>query len=116
MLWIVAVMIREPPAAPTEIYREPSGYSMTTGVIEERGRLPGRMKFEGEGTKPNAFVTLGMEKSFISLLRMIPGSWSVIESTSGRMQTNRFQAQAPGIQKAGLSSMLKLWTSQKHLP
>ena len=69
---MVAVMIREPPAAPVEMYRDPSGYSAMTGVIDERGRLPGRMKFMGEGTKPKALVTLGMEKSFISLFIIIP--------------------------------------------
>lgn len=37
--------------------------SIRTGEIEERGRLPGRMKFAGEGMYPNALVVLGMEKS-----------------------------------------------------
>lgn len=77
---MVAVMIREPPAAPVEIYRDPSGYSAMTGVIDERGRLPGRMKFMGEGTKPKAFVTLGIEKSFISLFKMIPASFLVTKT------------------------------------
>jgi hypothetical protein len=44
-----------------------------TGVIEERGRLPGRIKLPENGTKPNALVTFGIEKSFISSFKMIPG-------------------------------------------
>jgi hypothetical protein len=43
-----------------------------TGVMDDRGRLPGRIKFMGEGTNPKALLTFGMEKSFISLFRMIP--------------------------------------------
>ena len=42
--------------------------------MDERGRLPGRMKLAGEGTKPKALVEFGMEKSFISLFMMMPVS------------------------------------------
>lgn len=44
------------------------------GVMEERGRLKGRMKLFGEGGNPNALWVFGREKSFISLLRIIPDS------------------------------------------
>lgn len=47
------------------------------GEIEERGRLPGRMKFEGEGTYPKALEELGIEKSFISLFMITPVSGTI---------------------------------------
>lgn len=46
--------------------------STMVGEMLLRGLLPGRMKFEGEGMKPKALDWLGMLKSFISLLRMMP--------------------------------------------
>lgn len=74
-----------------------------TGVIDERGRLPGRMKFMGEGTYPNAFVTFGMEKSFISLFKMMPIGWlATIQMFKG--ETNLFQVQVLEIQIGGLLS------------
>lgn len=43
MFWIVAVMMREPPAAPMARRSEPSGFSTMVGDMELSGRLPGRM-------------------------------------------------------------------------
>lgn len=40
---VVAEMMREPPAAPTAAKREPSALAAMTGVIDDSGRLPGRM-------------------------------------------------------------------------
>lgn len=42
------------------------------GVMDERGRLLGRMKLMGLGTKPNSLEVPGIEKSFISLFIMTP--------------------------------------------
>jgi len=56
-----------------------------TGVIDERGRLPGRMKFMGEGTNPKTLVTLGIEKSFISLFRMIPATLLIKHQNLGEI-------------------------------
>lgn len=50
MFWMVAVMMREPPAAPMARWRVWSGYSMMVGDMDESGRLPGRMKFAFDGT------------------------------------------------------------------
>lgn len=41
------------------------------GDIDESGLLPGLMKFPGAGSNPSENAA-GMEKSFISLLKMIP--------------------------------------------
>lgn len=43
MFWIVAVMMRDPPAAPIASWSVPSGFSTIVGDMELRGRLPGRM-------------------------------------------------------------------------
>jgi hypothetical protein len=70
---MVDVIICEPPAAPIAKYRVLfSVKSMIIGVIEDNGRFPGTMKFAGEGRYPNALVSPGVEKSFISLFRMRP--------------------------------------------
>lgn len=87
------MMIREPPAAPTEIYNDPSGYSAMMGVIEERGLLPGRIKLIGDGTKPKALVTLGIEKSFISLFMMIPTILLTLRLICRKRDTSLFQGQ-----------------------
>jgi hypothetical protein len=60
-----AVGIRLPPAAPTTKYRLPLEDSTMIGVMEDNGRLNGRMKFEGEGMKPKTLEELGTEKSFL---------------------------------------------------
>lgn len=44
------------------------------GEMEDRGRFPGLMKLEADGTYPKALTVLGIEKSFISLFMMIPVS------------------------------------------
>ena len=68
-------MIRLPPADPVAKYSEPLERNSTmVGEMEERGLLPGRMKFAGEGMKPNALEEFGMEKSFISLFIITPVS------------------------------------------
>lgn len=52
---------------------------MIMGQVEERGRLPGWMKFASEGFTPKKLVMLGEEKSSISLLRTMPVSVSNLE-------------------------------------
>jgi hypothetical protein len=47
---MVPVGILEPPAAPTTKYGWPSGLSTMTGVMDESGRLPARMKLDGLAT------------------------------------------------------------------
>lgn len=42
------------------------------GHIELNGRLPGRMKFGGDGGRPKPLVILGELKSSISSLKIIP--------------------------------------------
>lgn len=42
------------------------------GVIDDNGLFPGRMKLAGEGGGASPVVLPGMEKSSISLLRMMP--------------------------------------------
>jgi hypothetical protein len=48
-LWIVAVIIREPPAAPVTKYSVPLANSTIVGDIDERGLFPGLTKLEGLG-------------------------------------------------------------------
>jgi hypothetical protein len=69
------VIILDPPAAPT-VKNSVSLLvcSTITGLIDEKGRFPGAIKFAGEGMKPNALVVFGIEKSFISLFIMSPSS------------------------------------------
>lgn len=67
-------MIREPPAAPITSLASPVGITMTAGHIEDSGRLPGTIKFAGDGGMPKMLVIFGEEKSSISSLKMIPVS------------------------------------------
>ena len=68
-------MILDPPAPPITAYNDPlSLNSRMTGLMDESGRLPGRMKLAGEGTKPKELFALGVEKSSISLFMMMPVS------------------------------------------
>ena len=61
---IVGVMIREPPAAPVTKYKLCfDACSAMAGDIEDRGRLPGRMKLFGVGMYPNTLELPGIEKS-----------------------------------------------------
>jgi hypothetical protein len=48
--------------------------STIIGVMDERGRFPGAIKFEGEAMYPKALVVFGTEKSFISLFIIKPVS------------------------------------------
>ena len=45
---------------------------MRVGLMEEVGRLPGSMKFASDGGSPHSSVSSGVEKSDISLLKMMP--------------------------------------------
>lgn len=45
---------------------------MISGVMEERGLLFGLMKFEGAGGSLSGDISVGVEKSSISLLSRIP--------------------------------------------
>lgn len=45
---------------------------MTSGVIEDKGRLCGLIKLLGAGGSLSGVISVGIEKSSISLLRMIP--------------------------------------------
>ena len=45
---------------------------MRVGLMEEVGRLPGSMKLASDGGSPHSSVSSGVEKSDISLLKMIP--------------------------------------------
>ena len=61
-----------PPAAPITERTVPSVLTTMVGVMEDKGRLPGLIKFAGLGGTPKAFVTLGEEKSSISSFKMMP--------------------------------------------
>jgi hypothetical protein len=93
-------MILEPPAAPVLRNRSPEGYSTMTGVMEESGRLPGRMKLLGQGTKPNALETPGMEKSFISLFMIMPVEMSIFLAREFK-GTNQSQSPLLGFRTEG---------------
>ena len=67
------MMICVPPEAPITRRRLPLWASVIiTGAMEEKGRAPGWMCWLGEGGKPNEFTAPAMEKSSISLLKMMP--------------------------------------------
>ena len=107
--------MREPPAAPTAMYKASAarvalGCSTMTGEMEDSGRLPGRMKFAGDGMKPNALLVLGMLKSFISLLRIRPVSgtttcepkrrFTVVVSVMARPATSaETMCEVPGVSR-----------------
>lgn len=62
-----------PPAAPITERTLPVSESTTmVGVMEDKGRLPGRMKLAGLGGTPKKLVVFGEEKSSISLFMMMP--------------------------------------------
>ena len=64
-------MMFVPPLPPTTPASWPS-LSMTSGVMEERGRLPGAMKFAGAGGSWPGARFAGTEKSSISLFSTMP--------------------------------------------
>jgi len=68
----VAVVILVPPDAPATILTSPFLSTNIEGAVEDMGLLPGTIKFAGDGDTPNALITLGVEKSSISLFHMIP--------------------------------------------
>jgi hypothetical protein len=71
-------MILEPPWPPiAKAIEFVPGFSTITGLMEDCGRFPARMKLFGDGSKPKKFVLPGMEKSFISLLSITPLSGSI---------------------------------------
>src|ERR1700760_4269824 len=75
---MVAVGIREPPAAPVMKYTELLDRCSTmTGVIDDSGRFLDATWLLMAGVKLNAFLWFGIEKSFSSSLRMIPVNGSI---------------------------------------
>lgn len=66
------VVILVPPEAPTTNSTCPSESATILGHIEDRGLFPGLMKFAAEAGTPKEFTVLGVEKSSISLLNIIP--------------------------------------------
>ena len=67
-----------PPAAPTTILTSPSDDTIMLGHIEDKGRFHGAIKLAGDAGTPKKFVVFGVEKSSISLLKIIP----VLEPTT----------------------------------
>ena len=65
-------MIRVPPDAPASSVTSPSSLSNTLGLIDDIGRFPGSMKLLGEAGTPKELTAPGVEKSSISLLKIIP--------------------------------------------
>lgn len=65
-------MIFEPPADPSTITTFLFSSKTIAGHIEERGRLPGRIKFAGDGNKWKPFFIPGDEKSSISPFKIMP--------------------------------------------
>lgn len=68
----VEVVILVPPEAPTTNLTCPSESATILGHMEDSGLFPGLMKFEAEAGTPKEFTVLGVEKSSISLLNIIP--------------------------------------------
>lgn len=56
-------MIRLPPADPARKKSFPSGLVTIRGVMDDRGRFPGRIKFALDGRYPKEFDDPGVEKS-----------------------------------------------------
>ena len=67
--WVVIVV---PPAPPMIKAGEPSGAKKIEGLIEDCGLFPGAMKLEGDAGIPKELTVPGVEKSSISLLKMMP--------------------------------------------
>lgn len=66
------VVIFEPPADPDTKTTSPFLSKMMLGHIEDSGRLPGLIKLAGDGRNPTPLAFPGLEKSSISLFKMIP--------------------------------------------
>ncbi len=86
MLSSVAVMMRGPPGLPVTMKGLPS-FATMVGVMLERGRFPGAMALEPRvSTRPKALGSKGrIEKSSISLFRMIPVPGTVIPEPNRRL-------------------------------
>lgn len=95
-------MILVPPEAPATIRTSPSLSTKIAGADEDIGRFPGAMKFADDGSTPNAFFTPGVEKSSISLLKMIP------------VRFPRY-LQPKLKQKTSLYSILAFWISEQYM-
>ncbi len=68
----MAVVILVPPEAPTARRGTPFPSTNMVGVIEDMGRFPGSIKLLGDGATPKKFFFPGVEKSSISLLKIMP--------------------------------------------
>ena len=66
------VVILVPPEAPLIMTISPCSLNTMVGVMDESGLFPGTIKFAGDGGTPNEFSMPGVEKSSISLLKIIP--------------------------------------------
>ena len=75
----MAVIMRLPPALPVMSLTSPCLSKAIKAPMDDRGRLPGRMKLAGVGTYPYELVCFGEEKSSISLLRITPSSVITLE-------------------------------------
>ncbi len=68
----IIVVILVPPDAPFIKNGSPLLLTNIAGVMDDMGILPGTMKLDGEAGTPKALVVLGVEKSSISSLKIIP--------------------------------------------
>ena len=64
--------MRVPPAAPVARRTFPASSRTRVGQVDDIGLLPGAMKLLGEAGTPYEFTVPGVEKSSISLLKMMP--------------------------------------------
>ena len=64
--------MRVPPAAPVARRTLPASSRTRVGQVDDIGILPGAMKLLGEAGTPKKFNSPGVEKSSISLLKMMP--------------------------------------------
>lgn len=65
-------MIFDPPAPPINSATLLFESKIIDGHIDDNGRLPGLMKFDGDASKPFGFLKPGREKSSISSFRRMP--------------------------------------------
>ena len=68
----VAVVILDPPAAPTTILTSPRPSTNTDGHMDDSGRLPGSILLAGEGGIPKSLGLSDVAKSSISSFQMMP--------------------------------------------
>ena len=64
--------MRVPPGAPVARRTFPASSRIRVGQVDDIGLLPGAMKLVGEAGTPYEFTVPGVEKSSISLLKMMP--------------------------------------------